>query len=84
VDGCTTVGEATPAACIVVKSKRIDSRVCENWLPNEDDLSDPMNSPLFDISSHPDLKSLHWTFDLRLNIIFSPRNSGEFMDVRRP
>ncbi|CAL8115614.1 unnamed protein product [Orchesella dallaii] len=78
VDGCTTVGGTNICACIVVILERVSARISENWLPNSDDLSSPSGSSYF--HGRSGLTLLEWDFDFRLNLIFSPRNSGDFIE----
>ena len=79
IDGCTTVGGSSICACIVVNFEKVRARVSENWLPTEEDLLSPLGSSYFNGQSGRTLFELN--FDFRLNLIFSPRNSGEFMEV---
>jgi hypothetical protein len=79
VDGCTTVGAAQVCACVVLNLGKVEARVSENWLPTVDDLNDPSESSYFDGKSGVTL--LECCFDFRLNLIFSPRNSDEFIEV---
>lgn len=79
VDGCTTVGGTNICACIVVILEKVSARVSQNWLPNHEDVNSPTGSSY--LHSRSGLNLLEWDFDFRLNLIFSPRNSGDFIEV---
>lgn len=79
VDGCTTVGGTNICACIFVILEKVSARVSENWLPNNDDLNSSSGSSYF--HGRSGITLLEWEFDFRLNLIFSPRNSGDFIEV---
>jgi hypothetical protein len=79
IDGCTTVGGAQISACIVISFQRCRVRLSESWNPNEHDLLDPTCGPLF--YGTEGITIFEFDFDFRLNLIFSPKNSGEFIDV---
>ncbi|CAG7827208.1 unnamed protein product, partial [Allacma fusca] len=78
IDGCTTVGGSSICACIVVNLERVKGRVSENWLPTDEDLNSPLGSSYFNGQSGHTL--MDFNCDFRLNLIFSPRNSGEFIE----
>jgi hypothetical protein len=80
VDGCTTVGGANISACVVLNLGTVEARISENWLPNAEDLSDPSESSYFDGKSGVTL--LECCFDFRLSLLFGPRKSDDFIEVK--
>jgi len=79
VDGCTTVGGTNLSACIVINMEKVETRVSEGIVPPEIDVVDTMDVKYFE--KQLGLTLLEWEFDFRLILIFSPRNSGEFIEV---
>lgn len=79
IDGCTTVGGSQISACIVVSFQRCRARLIESWNPTENDLIDPTSGSIF--HGKEGITIVECVFDFSLNLMFSPKNSGEFIDV---